>query len=241
MAEFARGRETEEVFDIEAWQPKTELGRKVKAREIASIDEIFEMGKPILEHQIVDALLPGMKEDVLEIRNTQRMTDCGRKAQFRAVVLVGDGNGHVGIGVGKAGEMRPAIETAVKYAKRNITRIPLGCGSWECGCGTRHSVPISVSGKSGSVHIKIKPAPRGLGLAASEVVKKVLRAVGITDAWSFTRGKTGAVHNTAFATLDALETLNRMKFKGDWETRLRETGEQMRVEKAEAPGGANAE
>jgi len=182
---------------------------------------VFERGKPILEHEIVDALLPNLTDNILEVKMTQRMTDCGRKSTYRAIALIGDSNGHVGIGVGRSAEAKPAIEQAVKYAKRNILRIPLGCGSWECGCGTRHSVPIMVRGKLGSVNVTVKPAPRGLGIAASEVVKQVLRVAGIHDAWTFTRGRTGgSIYNTAMATLDALDSLNKMKVKGDWESRL---------------------
>ncbi len=230
---FRRRVEEAEPFNVDAWQPKTELGRKVKRKEIVSIDEIFEMGKPMLEHEIADVLLPGLKDDVLEINMTARMTDCGRKFSYRAIALVGDGNGHVGIGAGKAAEAKPAVETAIKYAKRSIVKIPLGCGSWECGCGTRHSVPIIIHGKNGSVKVTIKPAPRGLGIAASEVVKKVLRMAGVKDAWTFSRGRTSSIYNTAMATVAALDSLNRMKFKGDWESRLAET-EQQKATGAEA-------
>jgi len=215
---YSGGAGEKETFNIDSWTPKTELGRKVKAKEIVSIEEIFESGKPILEHEIVDVLLPNLTDNVLEMKITQRMTDCGRKSVYRAVVLVGDANGHIGIGVGKAAEAKPAIEQAVKYAKRNIMRVPLGCGSWECGCGTRHSVPITVKGENGSVEVIIKPAPRGLGIAASEVVKQVLRMAGIKDAWTFTKGRTRSIFNTAMATINALDNLNKMKIKGDWET-----------------------
>jgi small subunit ribosomal protein S5 len=230
-----RRPEEKEPFNIDAWQPKSEMGRKVKAREITNIDEIFESGKPILEHEIVDALVPTVKDEVLEIKMTARMTDSGRKFAYRAIVLVGDENGHAGIGAGKAAEAKPAVESAIKYAKRNIVRIPLGCGSWECGCGTRHTLPITRIGRNGSVHVTIKPAPKGLGIAASEVVKKVLRMAGVRDAWTFSRGRTRNIYNTAMATLDALDSLNRMKFKGEWETRLAET-----EKKAEAKGETNA-
>ena len=231
MAQKGRGKgrrrpEEKEPFNIEAWQPKTELGKRVKSREISSVDEIFEMGKPILEHEIVDALVPTLKDDVLQISQTTRMTDSGRKFGYRAVVLVGDENGHVGVGTGKAAEAKPAIESALKYAKRNIMRIPRGCGSWECGCGTRHSLPITLKGRNGSVSVTIKPAPRGIGIAASEVVKKVLRMAGVKDAWTFSRGRTRNVYNTAMAALSALDMMNNMRFKGDWETRLAGKGEE---------------
>lgn len=246
MAKGRRGRpmggrrEEREPFNVEAWAPKTELGRKVKAKEIVSVEEIFESGKPILEHEIVDALLPNLSDNVLEVNMTQRMTDCGRKSTYRAVAIVGDSNGHVGIGVGRAAEAKPAIEQAIKYAKRNLLKIPLGCGSWECGCGTRHSVPITVKGGNGSVEVTIKPAPRGLGIAASSVVKQVLKAAGIQDAWSFTKGRTSSIYNTAMATLDALDSLNRMKVKGDWETKFKPVAGPEKLDAAAGPEKADA-
>ena len=217
---YTRRQEERPPFNPDAWTPRTELGRRVKGKEVVSIDEIFEQGKPVLESEIVEMLLPNLTDTVLEIKMTQRMTDCGRKATYRVVALVGDGAGHVGIGVGKAAEVKPSIEQAVKYAKRNVTTIPLGCGSWECDCKTKHTVPITVKGSNGSVHVTVKPAPKGLGIAASEVVKKVLRAAGVRDAWSFTRGRTSSIYNTSMAALDALESLNGMKVKGTWESQF---------------------
>ncbi len=204
------------------WVPKTEIGKAVKSGQITSVEEIFASGKKILEHQIIDHLYPDMSEETLEVSSTQRMTDNGRKAQFRAIVLVGDKNGHFGIGAGKSEEVKPAIEFAVKNAKRNLISVPLGCGSWECGCGQKHSLPIKVVGKLGSVEVTLKPAPRGLGVAANEVVKKVLFAAGVKDIWSFSRGHTRNVYNAAMATADALEQLNTMRVKGGWEGKKRD-------------------
>lgn len=215
---YSPRREEKEPFNIDAWTPRTDLGRMVKAKEIVTVEEIFEMGKPILEHEIVDALLPNLTDAVLEIKMTQRMTDCGRKSTYRAIAIVGDGASHVGIGAGRAAEVKPAVEQAIKYAKRNILKVPLGCGSWECGCGAKHTVPITVQGKNGSVQVTVKPAPRGLGIAASKIVKQVLKSAGVKDAWVFMRGRTSSIYNTAMSALDALDSLNRMKVKGDWDT-----------------------
>jgi len=216
--------ETEKEKAGTEWIPKTELGRRVAKNEVVSIEQVFEEGKPILEHQIVDILLPNLKEETLEVATTNRMTDNGRKMKFRAVVLVGDGNGHLGIGVGKADEVRPAVESAAKDAKRRLIRFPLGCGSWECGCGERHTLPIKVMGKQGSVVLSLKPAPRGVGVVANEVVRKVLSAAGVKDAWSFAKGSTRNVFNTAMAVRNALDSLNHMRYKGEWESALKKEG-----------------
>jgi small subunit ribosomal protein S5 len=224
-------REEKEAFNIDEWNPKTDIGRKVKNKEITSIEQIFEMGKPIVEDGIVDALLPDMKEEVLDISMTQRMSDNGRKSQFRAIAIVGDGHGHIGIGAGKADEAKPSIETALKAAKRNVIGVPLGCGSWECGCKQKHTIPIKVVGKNGGVIVTLKPAPRGVGIAADEIVRKVLGMAGVKDSWGFARGRTRSVYNTAMASYDALNSLNRMKFHKEWDTLL--GAESKEVEKNE--------
>ena len=216
MRKERRSRRPREDQPKPEWIPRTSIGRRVKSGEITSIEEIYAMGKPLLEDGIADFLLPGLSEETLDIMNTQRMTQNGRKAQFRAIVLVGDKNGHVGIGAGKSEEVRPAIEAAARSAKCNIICVPIGCGSWECGCKTRHSLPIRVIGKNGSVEVTIKPAPRGLGVAANPVVRKVLQLAGVKDAWSFSRGHTENVYNMAMAATDALDSLNHMRYRGDW-------------------------
>lgn len=211
MRRRINGKRASAVVDIGGWTPKTRIGEKVKTGQINSIEEIFNQGKPILETEIVDYLLPNLEYEVLEIRNTTRMTDCGRKMTFRVVVLIGDKNGHVGLGTGKSEEVKPAIESALKEAKKKIISVKKGCGSWECGCGTNHSIPYKTKGKLGSVSVELNPAPRGLGLVANAVIKKVLELAGINDASSAARGSTTNLYNTASATILALDGINHMK------------------------------
>ncbi len=218
MARFDRNKRSRRNDEPKPeWIPKSDIGRLVKTGQITSLEEINSRGKPILESGIVDHLYPDMTEDTLEVKSTQRMTGNGRKMQFRAIVLVGDKKGHFGIGAGKSEEVKPAIESAIKNAKRNIISVPLGCGSWESGSGFKNSIPIAVNGRSGSVRVLLKPAPRGVGLAANDVVKKVLAAAGVKDIWSFSRGHTRSIYNTAMATADALDQLNTMKLTKSWE------------------------
>jgi len=86
-----------------------------------------------------------------------------------------------------------------------------GCGSWECGCGTAHSIPFTVTGKAGSVRVNLKPAPRGLGLAVSDEVKKMIRLAGITDVWCKSRGQTQSRVNLMKAVFDALYKLDTFR------------------------------
>ncbi|MCD6434752.1 MAG: hypothetical protein J7L14_04005, partial [Candidatus Diapherotrites archaeon] len=99
--ELAKEREKEEL--IKEWTPKTLLGKKVLAGEVKSIEEILLSNTPILEPEIVDYLLD-LDEKVVEVKKTTRVVRAGRKFSFRATVLVGDRNGHVGVGTGKHAE-----------------------------------------------------------------------------------------------------------------------------------------
>ncbi len=193
------------------WVPRTELGKQVMSKQVTNIDEILSSGKRILETEIIDELLPDLKEEVLEIKSTQRMTAYGRKQQMRAVIILGNRRGYIAVGVGKAAEVRDAIGEAITEAKKNIIRINLGCGSWECGCGTEHSLAQKVSGKSSSTEVTIAPAPKGIGVVAGENTKKVLELAGVSDCWTFSKGRTRNILNAILATLKALSSANRLK------------------------------
>jgi small subunit ribosomal protein S5 len=196
---------------LDSWVPKTELGKKVKSGEIVSLLDILKSGKPILESEIVDYLLPNLMQETIELSSTQRMTDSGRKAKYRAVVVVGDGQEYIGIGQGKADEVRPAIEAAIKDAKFNITHVNLGCGSSQCNCGSKHSLPIQITGKHGGVKITLRPAPRGTGLVGNRIVKRVLQLAGVKDIWTKAEGRTKNRFNTSMAVVAALDELNKIR------------------------------
>ena len=193
------------------WVPQTRLGKLVKEGQVTTMSEALESGLPIREYQIVDALLPEIRDEVLDINMVQRMTDSGRLVKFRATVIVGNGDGFIGIGEGKDVQVGVAIRKAIDTAKMNIINIKRGCGSWECGCGLGHTVPFEVRGKAGSVEVELKPAPRGLGLASGGTAKKVLEIAGIKDAWTKVYGETRTTINFAKATYDALMKTTTMK------------------------------
>ena len=202
--------EVEEVEigeEWEEWSPKTALGRLVKEGKIKTMEEALKSRYPLKEPQIVDFLLPDLSEEVLDINLVQRMTDSGRRVKFRICAVVGNKDGFVGVGLGKDALVRNGILKAIRNAKLNIAFVERGCGSWECNCSEPHSVPFKVVGKSGSVRITLKPAPRGVGLVAGETPKKVLEFAGIKDVWTRTKGETRTTFNFAFATFDALKKI----------------------------------
>lgn len=187
------------------WVPKTLAGRLVKEGKVTSIDQLFELNLPIREVEVVDALLPDLKHEIVSINFVQRQTDAGEVGQFQVCAVVGNENGYVGVGMGKSRQIRVAIEKALRDAKLNIIPVRRGCGSWSCLCGEEHSVPFKVEGKCGSVEVVLLPAPKGVGLVASEIAKVVLRLAGIQDVWTRTRGETRTPHNMAKAVYEALK------------------------------------
>jgi len=195
----------------EEWFPQTRLGKLVKEGQVTTMGEALASGLPIRESQIVDALLPEIRDEVLDINMVQRMTDSGRRVKFRATVIVGNGDGFIGIGEGKDVQVGIAIRKAIDTAKMNIIGIKRGCGSWECGCGQGHTVPFEVKGKTGSVEVKLRPAPRGLGIASGGTAKKVLEIAGIKDVWTKVSGETRTTLNFAKATFDTLIKTTTMK------------------------------
>ncbi|HIH50000.1 TPA: 30S ribosomal protein S5 [Candidatus Micrarchaeota archaeon] len=208
---YERRERERTIFNIEAWTPKTELGRDVKEKRVTSIEQVFHDGRKIEEPEIIEALLPDLNSEIIEIANVQRMTKNNHKMKYRATAVVGDGKGHVGVGSGKDVEVKAAIESAILDAKSNVIPIIMGCGSWQCLCGTKHSLPIKVTGRCGSVEVILKPAPRGLGIVANPPVKKMLELAGVKDAWEFSRGRTRAKYNTVLAVYRALGSINEMK------------------------------
>ncbi len=193
------------------WEPKTRVGQQVKSGTITAVEQIFATGKPIKETEIVDALLPNLEDQVLEIASVQRMTKNNRKQKYRATVVVGDRNGHIGLGVGKDVEAKPAIDTGIRDAKKHIISVNLGCGSQECNCNSPHSLPLRLSAKCGSAHVILKPAPKGVGIVASDTVRAVLELAGVKDLWTYSRGRTRDVYNMSLATYLALKELGELK------------------------------
>lgn len=140
--------------EVEVWVPKTILGKKVDSGEITSIEEILESGARIQEAGIIKKLLPDLKSEVVDVGIIQRMTTNGQSTRFKAIVAAGNENGYLGIGQGKSKQMRIAIEKATNQAFLNINPIKMGCGSWECKCDQKHSVPFKVKGKEiGRAHV----------------------------------------------------------------------------------------
>ncbi len=136
-----------------------------------------------------------LKDQVVSINRVTKVVKGGKNLSFSALVVVGDGRGHVGYGMGKAREVSSAIKKGVEAAKKNITKVPIT----EKGA----TIPHTVQGYYGSGSVLLKPASEGTGVIAGGPVRAVITAAGIQNILTKSLGSTTA-HNVVKATVDAL-------------------------------------
>lgn len=224
--EIAKVREEkirqQQALNLENWKPKTKLGRLVKEKKITNIDEAMKY--KILEHEIIDSLL-SLNSEILNIgqakgkfgggkrrawRQTQKKTAEGNIPTFACVSVVGNGNGYVGLGFGRAKETLPARAKSIRDAKLKIIKIKRACASFDCSCEEEHTVPFIVEGKCGSCRVKLMPAPQGTGLVIGDECKKILKLAGVKDVYSVSTGQIRTTINLARACMDALRKTTEM-------------------------------
>merc|ERR1711881_786229 len=201
--------------DKEEWVPCTKLGRLVKEGKIAKLDHIYFYSMAIKEPGIVDHFIPNIKDEVMKIQPVQKQTSAGQRMKFKAYVIVGDFDGHVGLGVKGAKEVATAIRGAIARAKLSL--VPVLRGYWGNKIGLPHTIPNKVTGKSGSVRMRLIPAPRGTGLVASRASKRVLQYAGVEDVYTATKGATSTMGNFIKATFYAIRNTYTYNFPSFWQ------------------------
>ena len=151
------------------------------------------------KYKSVEKVKPGgleLKDSLVGVQRVTKVTKGGRAFGFSAIVVVGDENGVVGHGLGKAKEVTTAISKAVEDAKKNLVRIPIENGT----------LPHEQKGKFGGSRVFIKPATPGTGVIAGGAVRTVLEAVGVQNVLSKSQGSSNP-HNVVKATIDALSQM----------------------------------
>merc|ERR1719378_1548554 len=189
--------------DEKEWVPCTKLGRLVRDGKIKSLEQIYLFSIPIKEHQIVDFFMKDkLKDEVMQIASVQKQTSAGQRTRFVCYVAVGDYDGHIGLGVKAAKEVPLAILGGIHAAKCAL--IPVRRGYWGAKIGLPHTVPIKLTGKCGSVRIRLVPAARGTGIVASPTSKLILQMAGVQDCYTTSQGHTKTKGNFAKAAFHAL-------------------------------------
>ncbi len=138
------------------------------------------------------------EQKLLDVRRTARMAAGGRRFSFRAVVVIGNKRGKVGVGIAKGADVTLAVEKAVSQAKKTLIEVPITKDG---------SIPMKVEAKYGSAKVMLKPAERGRGIIAGGTVRAVCSLAGITNITSKIIGRTNNKLNNARATIKALEQL----------------------------------
>jgi len=141
-----------------------------------------------------------LKDRLVAINRVSKTTKGGRTFTFAAIVVVGDGNGIIGFGLGKAGEVQAAIAKGVESAKKNLIKVPVLKGT----------IPHEQTAKFGGSSVLLKPASQGTGLKAGGAMRPVLESVGITDVLAKSKGSSNP-HNLVKATIAALAELRDAK------------------------------
>ncbi len=138
-----------------------------------------------------------LKERIIHINRVAKVVKGGKRFKFSALVVVGDGHGSVGYGLGKAREVPDAIKKAVSRAKKNLIKIPLK--------GT--TIPYEITGDFGAAKVLLKPAAPGTGVIAGSAMRAIVEAAGIHDILTKCVGRTSNPYNVVYATFEALSQL----------------------------------
>lgn len=191
-----------EVTNEAAQEPKVadSVEAAVEEKEVEEVQQLKPQRGPRGQRrrkiETVDPVESEWKEQVVQIRRVTKVVKGGKKLSFRAIVIVGNKKGQVGMGVAKAAEVIIAIQKAVADARKNLVSVPI----------FKTTIPHMITGRSGAGSVVLKPASKGTGVIAGGAVRAVLELSGIENILSKSLGSKSPL-NAANATLNALKNL----------------------------------
>lgn len=189
-------QDTSEETVVEAVEETTEVAEEGTKKRTLRASRAGKGERKSRKEQKTEKPASDWTERVVQVRRVTKVVKGGKKLSFRAVVIAGDGKGHVGVGCGKSSEVVGAIQKAVVDARKNSIEVPV----------FKTTIPHISTGRSGAGSVVLKPASMGTGVIAGGAVRLVCDAAGIKDILSKSLGSRNGI-NTVKATFDAFEHL----------------------------------
>lgn len=195
-------KDTIEAVEADNKEIKEEAAETVEAAEAVEVTTLKPQRKQSRRRKIetTEPVESEWKEQVVQIRRVTKVVKGGKKLSFRAIVIVGNKKGQVGMGVAKAAEVIVAIQKAIADGRKNLITVPI----------FKTTIPHMITGKSGAGSVVLKPASQGTGVIAGGAVRAVLELCGIENILSKSLGSKSPL-NAANATLNALKELRTFK------------------------------
>ena len=195
-------KDTIEAVEADNKEVKEEAAETVEAAEAVEVTTLKPQRKQSRRRKIetTEPVESEWKEQVVQIRRVTKVVKGGKKLSFRAIVIVGNKKGQVGMGVAKAAEVIVAIQKAIADGRKNLITVPI----------FKTTIPHMITGKSGAGSVVLKPASQGTGVIAGGAVRAVLELCGIENILSKSLGSKSPL-NAANATLNALKELRTFK------------------------------
>ena len=195
-------KDTIEAVEADNKETKEEAAETVETTEAVEVTTLKPQRKQSRRRKIetTEPVESEWKEQVVQIRRVTKVVKGGKKLSFRAIVIVGNKKGQVGMGVAKAAEVIVAIQKAIADGRKNLITVPI----------FKTTIPHMITGKSGAGSVVLKPASQGTGVIAGGAVRAVLELSGIENILSKSLGSKSPL-NAANATLNALKELRTFK------------------------------